>query len=42
MPEGGAAPLTADLRAALQQRYREPNRRLGALLGPDFVGWEEE
>jgi hypothetical protein len=42
MPETGAPPLTSDLRALLQQRYREPNRRLAALLGPDFVGWEED
>jgi len=42
MPDGGAPPLRSDLRAALQQRYREPNRRLRALLGPHFVGWEED
>ena len=28
-----------DLKRALQTRYAEPNRRLAALLGPDFALW---
>jgi hypothetical protein len=35
-----APPLAPHLRAALENRYREPNRRLAALLGPEFLIWE--
>jgi Sulfotransferase domain len=35
-----APPLAPHLRAALENRYREPNRRLAALLGPEFPIWE--
>jgi hypothetical protein len=35
--------LTVDIRDELRERYAEPNRRLAAMLGPDFetaqVGW---
>jgi Sulfotransferase domain len=34
-------PLGASLRSQLAARYREPNRRLQELLGPDFVLWDD-
>ncbi|HEV2099970.1 MAG TPA: sulfotransferase domain-containing protein, partial [Stellaceae bacterium] len=40
VPEG-APPMPAAIRAALQARYREPNRELRALIGPDFPLWTE-
>lgn len=33
--------LPAHVRAALVNRYREPNRKLAELLGPDFKLWDE-
>lgn len=41
-PEDGGPPLSSALRAQLVERYREPNRRLGELLGSDFILWDEE
>jgi len=38
VPEG-APPLSSRLRAALQDRYRGPNRQLRVLLGRDFPIW---
>jgi hypothetical protein len=35
-------PLDPALRRALAERYAEPNRRLAALLGPDFELWSTE
>jgi hypothetical protein len=32
-------PLDADLRRRLEERFREPNRRLAALLGSEFSIW---
>lgn len=31
--------MADEVRRALQARYAEPNRRLAALLGPDFTPW---
>jgi hypothetical protein len=40
-PSGGdATGLSDDLRRELARRYVEPNRRLSALLGPSFRGWD--
>lgn len=37
--DGGIASMLPSTRAALTERYREPNERLQAVLGPSFVGW---
>lgn len=38
-PQTDVPSLSHSLRAALIERYREPNRRLSALLGPSFKLW---
>ena len=37
--EPDSEPLPASLRAALVERFREPNHALGRLLGPAFTPW---
>jgi hypothetical protein len=34
--------LADEVRHELEQRYREPNRRLEAMLGPAFPMWDTE
>jgi len=41
VPEEAPA-LPHELRAALRDRYREPNRQLRTLLGPDFLLWDAD
>jgi hypothetical protein len=38
-PPTDVAPLSADVRVALSERYREPNQQLAELLGPSFEIW---
>jgi predicted protein tyrosine phosphatase len=38
--EADDVPLDDGLRRELVARYAEPNQRLAALLGPDFLGWD--
>jgi hypothetical protein len=38
--EPAAGPMPAPARQALARRYAEPNRRLAALLGSEFEGWD--
>jgi hypothetical protein len=38
-PSDRSAALPDDIRRALRARYAEPNRRLAALLGPEFEVW---
>ena len=36
-----AGGMTQEVRDLLRERYAEPNRRLAAMLGPDFQMWSE-
>ena len=40
-PSKKADRLTPELRRQLQERYKEPNRRLARLLGPGFRLWDD-
>jgi hypothetical protein len=39
--EKNGATFDEDVRRELRARYAEPNRRLAAMLGPDFEPWPE-
>ena len=39
--EKNGATFDEDVRRELRARYGEPNRRLAAMLGPDFEPWPE-
>jgi hypothetical protein len=41
MPDG-SPPLPPDIASNLARRYREPNRAVRRLLGPDFESWDSD